>query len=123
MLAAVYNSICLKFTGGPLIERRSAKRFQVDWQIRVESDTAVDRVFVESGVLRNISSGGALLSLSNAPPAETQLDVYIELPLKGQTWMKYPARIVRIDLTPAGIVAAVRFDAARPDFNTPLALT
>lgn len=121
MQPAVYTPICLKYTGGPLIERRRAKRFQVDWQIRVEGDSGSEGSFIESGVLRNISSSGALLSLSTALPTGTQIDVYIKLPLKGKTWMKYPARVVRIDLAPAGIVAAVRFDSARPDFSTPLA--
>jgi len=74
-----------------LIERRIAKRFQVDWEVRVEG------TFIESGVLRNISSGGALLALTTPPGAGTQLDVYIKLPLKGKSWMKYPAHVVRID--------------------------
>ena len=117
---AVYDTICLKCTGGPLIERRAAKRFQVDWQIRVEGNNSSHGTFVESGVVRNISSSGALLSLSHALPAGTQLDVYIQLPLKGEAWMKYPARVVRADLDVAGVTAAVRFDSARPDFGTPL---
>ena len=116
-----YNTICLKYTGGPLIERRRAKRFQVDWQIRVECDHETEGSLVESGVLRNISSSGALLSLTNALPAGTQLDVYIKLPLKGKKWMKYPARVVRIELGAAAVTAAVRFDSARPDFGMPLA--
>lgn len=103
-----------------MIERRRAKRFQVDWQIRVEGIDGSDVSFVESGVLRNLSSTGALLSLKNALPAGTQLDVYIQLPLKGKSWMKYPARVVRIELGDATAAAAVRFDSARPDFGMPL---
>lgn len=118
---AVHNSICLKYTGGPLIERRRAKRFQVDWQIRVEGSYGSEGGFVESGVLRNISSSGALLSLTNPLPTGTQLDVYINLPVKGKKWMKYPARVVRIELGAAAVTAAVRFDSARPDFGMPLA--
>jgi len=113
---AVYNTVCLKFTGGPLIERRRAKRFQVDWQVRVECDDSNGGSFIDSGMLRNISSSGALLSLTNALPAGTRLDVYINLPLRGKKWMKYPARVVRIELG----AAAVRFDSARPDFGVPL---
>lgn len=98
-----------------MIERRRAKRFQVDWQIRVEGNRGDEGRFIESAVLSNISSSGALLSLSNAVPAGAQLDVYIKLP-KGAQWMKYAARVVRIE---AG--AAVRFDSARPDFSNLLA--
>jgi len=103
-----------------LIERRGNKRFQVDWQIRVEGNDGSEGSFVESGVLRNLSSGGALLSLPEPLATGTQLDVYIELPLKGKKWMKYPARVVRIELGAAAVAAAVRFDSARPDFGIPL---
>ncbi len=106
-----------------MIERRAARRFQVDWQIRVESKDGGEGTFVESGVVRNISSSGALLSLSNALPAGTQLVVYIQLPLKGKSWMKYPAHVVRIDLALGAVRAAVRFDRIRPDFGGPLAET
>ena len=95
-----------------MIERRIAKRFQVDWAVRVEG------TFIESGVLRNISSGGALLTLTTPPGAGTQLDVYIKLPLKGKSWMKYPAHVVRIELGAAAI--AVKFDSPRPDFGIPM---
>jgi hypothetical protein len=95
-------------------------RFQVDWQIRVEGNDGSEGGFVESGVLQNISSSGALLSLTNQLPAGTQLDVYIKLPLQGKKWMKYPARVVRIELGAAAVTAAVKFDSARPDFGMPL---
>jgi len=104
-----------------LIERRRANRFQVDWPIRVESPKGTEGGFTESGALLNISSSGALLSIKNALPTGTPLDVYIKLPLQGTPWMKYTASVVRIDLAPTGIVAAVRFDTARPDFDVALA--
>lgn len=106
--------------GGPLIERRRAKRFQADWQIRVEASSAGESAFIETGVLQNISAGGALLSLTNAPPAGAQIDVYIRLPFKGKQWMKYPAQVVRIELGAASVAAAVRFNSPRPDFAEPL---
>jgi hypothetical protein len=34
--------------------------------------------------------------------------------------MKYPAHVVRIDLGPAAVTAAVKFDSTRPDFGVPL---
>jgi len=117
---AVYNTIRLKYTGGPLIERRTAKRFQVDWPVRVEGDDGIEGSFVESGVLRNISSSGALLSLPEPLAAGTQLDVYVKLPLKGTKWMKYSACVVRIELVAAAVTTAIRFDSARPDFGLPL---
>jgi hypothetical protein len=121
MQQAVYHTICLKHTGGPLIERRRAKRFQVDWQIRIGRVDGSAGNLVETGELRNLSSTGALLSLPGPVETGSQIDVYIKLPLNGNKWMRYPARVVRTDLSPAAVTAAVSFDSARPDFGTPVA--
>ena len=102
-----------------MIERRRAKRFQVDWQVRVEGSVDGGESFVESGVLRNISSGGALVSLPKGLSEGTTVDVYIKLPLQGKKWMKYPAQVVRVERG-VSAVAAVKFDTARPDFRSPL---
>ena len=102
-----------------MIERRTAKRFHVGWQIRVEGADCSEGTFIESGILRNISSGGALLALTTPPATGAQVDVYIKLPLKGKSWMKYPAHVVRIELG-AAAVAAVKFDSPRPDFGIPM---
>jgi len=102
-----------------LIERRSAKRFQLDWQIRVESEGDNGRRLIDSGVLYNISSSGALLSLTNPLSAGTQLDVYVKLPLDGRKWMKYTARVVRSERGITAVTAAVSFDTARPVFDVP----
>jgi hypothetical protein len=118
VLQVVNNAICLKYTGGPLIERRRAKRFQVDWQIKVEGNVDGGERFVEVGVLRNISSSGALLSIFHAPAEGTALDVYIQLPLQGKKWMKYPAQVVRVE-PGVSAITAVKFDTARPVFGSP----
>lgn len=102
-----------------MIERRRAKRFQVDWQIRVECEGDAGGRLSDSGVLHNISSNGALLSLTNPLSAGTQLDVYVKLPLDGKKWMKYPARVVRIERGTAAVAAAVSFETARPVFGVP----
>ena len=102
-----------------MIERRRAKRFQVDWQIRVELTGDHGSTHVETGALRNISSNGALLALEKPVSKGTRLDVYIKLPMQGKKWMKYPARVVRIESGDA-ISAAIKFDSARPNFGMPL---
>jgi hypothetical protein len=101
-----------------LIERRRAKRFQVDWQIRVEGNVDGGESFIETGVLRNISSSGALLSIQAPLSQGMTLDVFINLPLHGNKWMKYPARVVRVESGPPA-AAAVKFDRARPVFGSP----
>ena len=110
----------LSDTGGPLIERRRANRFQVDWEIRVERVEGSDRKLVDAGELRNLSSTGALLCLSGPLETGSQVDVHIKLPLDGNKWIRYSARVVRTDVSPAAVTAAVSFDSARPDFGTPV---
>lgn len=119
---AAYNLSCLSIAKSPLIERRTAQRFQVDWQVRVECQNATQSRFVENGVLHNIGSSGALLSLTSALPTGTQIDIYVTLPLHGNKWMKYPASVVRIDIGKAAVATAVKFDSARPLFGEPAVL-
>ena len=102
-----------------MIERRRAKRFQVDWQIRVEITGDRGDTRSETGALRNISSSGALLSLTKPLSKGTRLAIYIKLPLQGKKWMKYPARVVRIE-SGDSVFAAIKFDSARPNFGMPL---
>lgn len=104
-----------------MIERRRAKRFRVDWEVRVEAtDDSNGGGFIEGGVLRNISSSGAMLFLATPLPAGTRLDIYVLLPIKGKKWMKYPARVVRVERGIATAGAAVKFDSTRPDFDSPI---
>ena len=119
MQQIVNRTICLKYLGGPLNERRTAKRFQVDWHVRVEGSEDGKDGFVEAGVLRNISASGALLFLAKPLLAGTRLDIYVMLPLQGKKWMRYPARVVRVERGIAAAAAAVKFDSARPDFRIP----
>ena len=102
-----------------MIERRRAKRFQVDWQIRIELTGDKGSTLIETGTLRNISSNGALLSLEKPLSKGARLDIYIKLPLQGKKWMKYPAQVVRVEPGDA-ITAAIKFDSARPNFGMPL---
>lgn len=107
----------MKSIGGPLIERRTARRFQVDWQVQIHREDSERRVI--NGVLRNLSSTGALLTTTERLITGTQLDLYIKLPLSQKKWMKYPARVVRIEVDTDGINTAVSFDRRRPEFNLP----
>jgi hypothetical protein len=105
-----------------LIERRTAQRFQVDWQVRVECQVGSEIRSVEKGVLHNIGSSGALLSLTSALPTGTQIEIYVTLPLHGNKWMKYPASVVRIDIGKTAVATAVKFDSIRPLFGEPAVL-
>lgn len=99
-----------------MIERRSGKRFRVEWPVRVEGIDDSGASFTQSGVLGNISSQGALLLVERPLPTGTRLDVYISLPTKGRKWMKYSASVVRVQSEASLFGAAVRFDTPEPEF-------
>ena len=97
-------------------ERRTGKRFRVKWSVRVEGIDDGGASFTESGVLDNISSGGAVLLIERPLTTGTRLDVYIHLPTKGKKWMKYSASVVRVQSAASLFGAAVSFDAPKPEF-------
>jgi PilZ domain-containing protein len=101
-----------------LIERRIGKRFDVHWPVRVEGGDG-DQLISGMGTLRNISSGGASFELPREPTAPVsagmELDVYIKLPFKKDNWMKYTAKVLRVE-DGDRCAAAVRFEGARPKF-------
>ena len=103
-----------------MIERRTAARFPVDWQIQVQHTESSRGSLVDVGLLRNISSSGALLSLSSQLATGNKIDVYIKLPLTEKRWMKYAAFVVRIEQRATNVAYAVRFASPRPEFGLPL---
>jgi hypothetical protein len=100
-----------------LEERRRGKRFQIGWPIKVEGTDTGGKSFKGAGVLRNLSSGGALLLLSNPVREGVRVDLYIKLPVKKQSWIRYSCSVVRVKRDTYTCVAAVRFDTARPEFG------
>lgn len=103
-----------------MIERRRATRFHLNWQIRVQREHVNEGGnSIESGVLRNLSSSGALISLPEPLATGTQLNVYIRLPLNERRWMRYSASVLRIEPGRTAITA-IKFDGTRPDFGVSL---
>ncbi len=98
-------------------ERRRGKRFQISWPIKVEGIAAGGESFTGAGVLQNLSSGGALLQLAEPVSEGAKMDLYIQLPLKKQNWMRYSCSVVRVGRNISAYVAAVKFDTARPEFS------
>lgn len=98
-------------------ERRNGKRFQISWPVKVERVEEGGESFAGAGVLRNLSSGGALLQLAEPISEGARVDLYIKLPLKKQNWMKYSCRVVRVERDGSPYLTAVKFDTARPEFG------
>ena len=97
-----------------MTERRTGKRFVVNWPIKVEGGDG-ERAISGEGRCLNISSGGALFDLAEPVPEGTRLHVYIKLPFKKDNWMRYTAEVLRVEAGPP-CRAAVKFEGPRPSF-------
>ena len=78
-------------------ERRNSIRHGLRWETLVIGNDVTGANFDESGVIENLSSSGAFFYLNKRVPVGCQLDLAIKLPFKKENWMKYSARVVRIE--------------------------
>ncbi|HYL98692.1 MAG TPA: PilZ domain-containing protein [Blastocatellia bacterium] len=79
------------------MERRRSKRFAVGWQVRIKGSDALGATFQESATLENLSSLGAYLQTRRKLMVGSRLEVSIRLPVTKESWIEYPAEVVRID--------------------------
>jgi hypothetical protein len=99
-----------------VIERREAKRFKVDWTIKVAPSDSKALAWEETGTLRDISSAGAYGLFANRIEAAASVNLMIQLPMRKENWISYSARILRVERLDSGSGIAFVFDAARPAF-------
>ncbi len=100
-------------------ERRTARRFQVAWQVAIKGADPSGRNFDESGTLENLSSRGALFFMPRRVQQGAKIELQIRVPLKKENWMKYSGEVVRVKKKSGGFGVAVMFDTIRPLFNEP----
>lgn len=97
-------------------ERRTARRFEVAWDIAVDGADQSGKRFTEAGTLQNLSSRGALFLLRRRIELGESLEVEIRVPMKEKSWMQYSAKVVRVKKHAAYFGVAVNFASARPTF-------
>ena len=99
-----------------MVERRIAKRFKVDWGIKVSATCSDGARIVETGLLRDLSTQGAYAYLINRLDVGSSVEIMIRLPLNKEGWISYPARVLRIEPATVELGVAFLFDTARPVF-------
>ena len=95
---------------------RVAQRYQFGWKVAVAGTDYSGTDFNVEGALENVSSKGALLNVPQRLNPGDQLDLLIELPIHRKCWMKYPARVIRLDKQKLPRGVAVIFDTVIPAF-------
>jgi len=99
-----------------VLERRGAKRFEVEWDVNVRGTDSGGVSFEEAGALNDLSSNGAFLYLSRQVKVGHRLEVRIRVPFKRENWMKYSAEVVRVEEATPRFGVAMKFDTPRPTF-------
>ena len=101
------------------VERRRARRFEVDWEVVVKGKDDLGSSVHELGNLRDLSSRGAFLSMVSHLKVGMRLELWIRMPSAPERWIAYTAEIVRIgEKGLGGLGAATRFLTARPKLHT-----
>lgn len=98
-------------------ERRRARRYALDWPIRVVGKDSNAVPFEEVARLRNLCSNGAYTYLEHWPHVGSKLTISIKLPFKRGTWMRYSATVIRVESEAASIGVALKFDTSKPVFD------
>lgn len=97
-------------------ERRTARRFEVTWAAVIKGKDQAGEGFDEEATLQNLSSRGALFLLPRPVKLGTNLQVEIRVPMKEKSWMKYSAKVVRVEKQKSRFGVAVTFPTAKPTF-------
>jgi hypothetical protein len=100
-----------------VLERRRARRFQVEWDVVVRGKDLVGDPFDDAGSLVNLSSRGALVFLRRNLGLGSKVDLEIKLPFDGERSMRYSAEIVRVEASSPNAGIAMRFGRVRPRFS------
>jgi len=95
---------------------RVAQRYQFGWKVAIAGTDNSGMGFNVEGALENVSSKGALLNITQRLSVGDKLDLLIQLPVQRKCWMKYPARVIRLDKQKLPRAVAVIFDTVMPAF-------
>ncbi len=97
-------------------ERRAARRFEVTWAVVIKGKDQAGERLDETGTLQNLSSRGAFVLLPNPVTLGARLELEIRVPMNEKSWMKYSAKVVRVQRHKSSLGVAVNFPTARPTF-------
>jgi len=100
------------------LDRRWAKRFQVNWPIKVRGVDTAGLSFEEPGELCDLSSAGALIRVNLRLEVGSPAEVLIRVPLRAETWMNHLATVTRVETSPGNAAFAIKFATSRPRFLT-----
>ena len=95
---------------------KRSRRFPVNWPMLIKGFSESGTDIVELTALENLSSKGALFYSETALELNTSLDILIRLPMQSAVYMKYAAKVIRVEARSEKFGIAVQFQNPRPQF-------
>jgi hypothetical protein len=96
--------------------RREARRYALNWEVRVTIHASDNEIVELSGTVRDLSSTGVFIYLRSSLQIGRSVLVSVRLPFEKETWMNLPGTVMRVvdNTEKAGI--AIKFSKTRPVF-------
>lgn len=99
--------------------RRGAQRYALTWEARITVNAPAREIAELSGTLRDISSTGAFVYLSQSVQPGRTVAVSVRLPLEKETWMNLTGTVIRVMTHTERPGIAIQFNHKRPEFSIP----
>lgn len=99
--------------------RRGAQRYALTWEARITVKAPASEIAEFSGTVRDLSSTGAFIYLSQAVQPGRTVAVSVRLPLEKETWMNLTGTVIRVTTHTERPGVAIQFNQIRPEFISP----
>lgn len=92
-----------------------SRRFRANWPVIVRGWDDSGEPFQELAVLRNLSSGGAGISLVQRPMPGTRVEIDVQTPF-GTRWLRYQGRVIYVREAIGYRSVGICYESAMPSF-------
>jgi c-di-GMP-binding flagellar brake protein YcgR len=98
--------------------RREARRYPLNWAVKVTINAPPDEIVEFSGTVRDLSATGVFVYLRTSLEIGNEVLVSIRLPFEKETWMNLPGTVIRVAKRTERRGVAIKFKQTRPQFVT-----
>ena len=100
-----------------MFDRRISNRYSLHWQIEVHGNDRLGMPFHEIGFVEDLSSSGAFFYLNHKVDLGARICLAIKLPVQNESWIKYNARVIRVEDSDPKVGVGVKIDAVSQKFG------
>ena len=100
-----------------MLDRRISARHRLHWQIEVDGNDSLGRPFHETGIVEDLSSSGAYFYLNHQVNLGADISLSIRLPVQNDSWIKYHAKVIRVEPGDGKVGVGIKLDARSQKFG------